>query len=422
MMWQVINRCRRWFMDVDDDDQMAENEDPEAQNEAATLLAESNPEGAAFTIKPAKGVHFAKSFSKHRETTMLAPVFASARRSELSLRELYKHPVEPDTEKHTQWRIPIIDDLVKKLEIEARRIIDTEGLLRLDDENKFVLSKRSKRLITNNNDTTKDKILSNETLKLVQKARHALDVIAAIEELKVGACHILSIDMEKTKLNYGIHDVIALLWFCIQQADRTKTFPLDVTLNNARDALTHGIANAARAANRDVLGAEDNYDDLKDAKPDCDQGAYVSLIRSMVGILPGVEIVFDYMEIFKGFTQNFVYETLIEKNKTLVNAKAQLNLWQVSTPLEQLPKDYQELAKLLKTRLPQIVELFARDNCGGDYDLKSRILNHMHATIQDTEETVGLDFFANITLKQDALEDLWQRRHSPPSKRQKLQA
>lgn len=283
----------------------------------------------------------------------------------------------------------------------------------------FNITEKSQDLIASYNDTTQDLKLSKENpeiyVDLIQ-ARRALDIWAALQELHSRKCHMQRYNMEKTGIiGYGLHEVIALLWHSIKEAQKTDNLNAGVDIDEALYALVHGIANAARGKNRDTPGATDNYDDLSpvsDSK--CDQGCYNSLLHSMLGILTQVEIVYSYMERFSIFLQKEVCKQLISYTNDIELARMYLNIWLGHS--KDRSSGYEHFVQSVKEEFPEMVKRFIEDNSNTTVEAK-RLKQYLKEEIKKVDN-IGIPCIETVAPTVAMLEALWNRNQRKSIKRQ----
>lgn len=252
--------------------------------------------------------HAAGEFENHVENVMSSFLLGSAIESELRLRQIYQLPTDMQDD-------TVILTMVEELTTIQNSLI-SEGFLKHQENSilniNVILTEHTKNLFQNQN--------SNTDLKSIEKMQLALEITPAIRSVING---IYSRDSEHFKL---LNLAIFFYSVCQQAASNTNGFMPGVTYNDAIRALVKGLYSGQRQKN---INNDTNIDNLQTDLSACYHGSYVELVEAFNGILPQVNIFYDYIGIL---LEDLKYDIVNILMKTpdinLPTATTYLNIWE----------------------------------------------------------------------------------------------
>lgn len=246
------------------------------------------------------------------------------------------------------------------------------------------------------------------------RASLCFDLIVTLKALGGDSIYYNNNYLQRTKIaGYGMRNIVALIWHSIIMANRNNNFCKGASFNDALAALIHGIANGVRGNNRNYNDESDDLD-LED-KPACDVGKYNNLISSMLGILPEVQIYYNYLDLLNYELKKELYSILLQHEFSL--AAEIIGFW--SAPTEPTDENirssasfviYKSFVEQAKQILPNMLPHFLQQNFAHDPELMNKINSEIKAHDKMTQETTGISFIESITLTTSDLFTLWSER------------
>lgn len=405
----------------------------------------------------------------YAENTMTSGIVISVMQSEESLRDLYYFPApnysrihtyiqptaladyeldipahaneNPGWDKYTAAENSAIEDLIKNLKQLASQLKNTRYLTEdnIDGRRHYRLSNSSIYLLQNYN-VNDDALITNlytltespDNLELFadiieaeadisaqkDKARIAHDVIVALNELKPGGSYSHNGLISESKIrNYGIRNIVALLWHACCTAGTFMTVKDKITkieterkmpdfINGNKferstlaEIMARAIANGARGGNRDLVGGDNTvYKEniYSPNSPVCGQGKLNLLFDAFISILCGINLIYDLPDLFTNEVECSIFYAIFKVCK-LSNHDAAipyLRIWngeaKAITSTEQA--DYRAICTEFERNLPNLKQMFITKQSQGKAELAELIKAELDRRYPD------LNIFMDLSL------------------------
>ncbi len=292
-----------------------------------------------------------------------------------------------------------ITKLISMLESKQANLI-RRGFLIREYTGRIILSALSIQILT--------EARSNPDVADLDLATRALNIKTCIRALAPHGSHSHNREMYRTGIvGYGMRNLTALMWHSCIQAKETKSFMIGVSFGNAINALINGIANGARAGNRN----EDLIDDLSETDmPPCDAGKYNSLITAFNGILPEINIIYNYIEYLLQELKQEIINILIDDTLDYSLSRNYLTLWLGSNDTVK-PIAYLDFVDHVKEDFPNMIARILDNTSPHDPILKEQIELDIQCEIRNVEEiNFGLKFIEIVSPTVGDLDTAWQQR------------